>query len=69
MRCPPRRPCEPACQVKNACELFRHMQHMIIVAQECAELLRTIKASQDGAAPPRIMSASALWLNTQACTE
>ena len=28
--------CEPACQVKNADELFRHMLHMINVAQECA---------------------------------
>lgn len=50
--------CEPVCQVKNANELFRHMLHMINVAQECAYLvlllllLGTIRGSQCGVAPP-----------------
>lgn len=33
---PPMGQCEPACQVKNANELFRHMLHMINVVWECA---------------------------------
>lgn len=39
--------CEAAWQVKNADELFKHMQHMSSVAQECASFLRgTIRKSQ-----------------------
>lgn len=34
---PPRGQTEPACQVKNANELFKHMLHMISVAWECAK--------------------------------
>ncbi len=48
----PMGPREPACQVKNANELFRHMLHMISVARECAQLLLgTKRGSQRCVAP------------------